>query len=139
MLYNVLVIYLKNAIISLEEITMNNYKIPRYLQNAGAWFVASHCFEVYENYELLTTDKKFKERFFKKIFDSEQRDLTLKSKISQTSAILKIIRMNKIIKSLHFIVNSEYISTSDPITITNAYRTLSKFAFKYNINIPSKK
>lgn len=85
---------------------------------------------VIENYQNLENNKGCKNKFIKDVFNSQGRDSDYGGTRVRINALLRIVRSNKIIEALEYIIDSDRINKDDPKAVEMAKEALIKIKSK---------
>jgi len=98
--------------------------LKRNIESAGGWFVGEYAAMIIDNYDCLSSDKKYKNEFIKHIFNSQGRDKDYSGTRVRVNALLRVFKSNKIIEALNYIVTSYKINKDDPKAVEMAKEAL---------------
>jgi len=105
---------------------MEDKTLKRAIETAGCWFVAHYIKEVLDNFPRLEMDRAFKKSFTQTIFEKEQRDRTIGGTQARVSALMKVVRMNKVNEAMEYIIQSKRLNQADPKSVETAKEILKK-------------
>jgi hypothetical protein len=105
---------------------MEDKTLKRNVESAGGWFVGEYAALLLSNFNELENDKDFKHEFIGKIFHSHGRDSNFGGTRTRVNAVLRIIKTNKIVEALEYIIDSDRISKDEPKAIMMAKEALKE-------------
>lgn len=101
----------------------------RNIEYAGGWFVGEYMGLVLDNFNELENNKEFKNEFVKDIFSRRGRGEDSGGTRIRVDAVLRIIKSNKEVGALEYIINSSTINNKEPKAVSIAKETLKKIEF----------
>lgn len=112
--------------IALEVIIMLDKTLKRNIESAGGWFVGEYTALILSKFNELENDKDFKNEFVRDVFHSQGRDKDYGGTRTRVNAVIRIIKSNKVVDALEYIVDSVRINKEEPKAAQKAKETLSK-------------
>lgn len=103
---------------------MQDKVLKRDIETSGGWFVGEYAAIVVDKYHELENDQDFKNEFIRDIFHNQGRDSDYRGTRVRINALLRIIRNNKIIEALEYVIDSERINKDDPKAVEMAKEIL---------------
>jgi hypothetical protein len=100
--------------IALEVIKMQDKTLKRNIESAGGWFVGEYIALILSKFNELENDKDFKNEFVREVFNSQGRDKDYGGTRTRVNAVIRIIKSDKVIEALEYIVDSVRINKEEP-------------------------
>ncbi|WP_051640945.1 hypothetical protein [Bacillus sp. MB2021] len=112
--------------IALEVIIMQDKTLKRNIESAGGWFIGEYTALILSKFNELENDKDFKNEFVRDVFHSQGRDKDYGGTRTRVNAVIRIIKSNKVVDALEYIVDSVRINKEEPKAAQMAKEALSK-------------
>lgn len=109
---------------------MQDKVLKRDIESAGGWFVGEYSNSIIEKYNDLESNKDYKNQFIKDVFNNQGRDSDYGGTRVRVNALLRIVRGNKVLEALNYIIASDRINKDDPNAIEMAKEVLMKLQSK---------
>jgi hypothetical protein len=106
--------------IALEVIKMQDKTLKRNIESAGGWFVGEYIALILSKFNELENDKDFKNEFVREVFNSQGRDKDYGGTRTRVNAVIRIIKSDKVIEALEYIVDSVRINKEEPKAVQMA-------------------
>ncbi|MDW0111142.1 hypothetical protein [Sporosarcina aquimarina] len=104
---------------------MEDKSTKRLIASAGAWFVGEYAAVMIERFTELESNKRYKSEFIEDIYNSLGRDRNLDGTSTRVNAVLRIIRSNKIVEALEYVIQSDRMRKDNPGAVRKAKETLN--------------
>ncbi|GLB61743.1 hypothetical protein NCCP133_38720 [Cytobacillus sp. NCCP-133] len=112
---------------------MQDKTLKRNIESAGGWFVGEYAAEILNKFNQLENDKNFKNEFVREVFHSQGRDKDYGGTRTRVNAVLRIIKSNKTVEALEYIISSDRINKEEPKAVQMAKDTLREIKSKQTI------
>ncbi|MGQ4666837.1 hypothetical protein ACUIJN_13590 [Metabacillus halosaccharovorans] len=109
---------------------MQDKVLKRNIDSAGGWFVGEYATVMMDKYNELENSKDSKIEFVKEIFHSQGRDKDYGGTRTRVNAVLRIIKSDKMIEALEYIIASERINKEEPKAVQMAKEALIEIKAK---------
>ena len=110
--------------ITLEVIIMQDKTLKRNIESAGGWFVGEYAGLIMNKFNELENDKDVKNEFVRDVFHSQGRDKDYGGTRTRVNAVIRIIKSNKLIEALEYIIKSDRINREEPKAVRMAKEEL---------------
>ncbi len=105
---------------------MQDKTLKRNIESAGGWFIGEYTALILSKFNELENDKDFKNEFVRDVFHSQGRDKDYGGTRTRVNAVIRIIKSNKVVDALEYIVDSVRINKEEPKAAQMAKEALSK-------------
>lgn len=112
---------------------MQDKVLKRNIESAGGWFVGEYAALIRKKFNQLENDKDFKSEFVREVFHSQRRDKDYGGTRTRVNAVIRIIRSNKVIEALEYIIDSDRINKDEPKAIKMAKEALRDIKSKQTV------
>ncbi|MCM3800350.1 hypothetical protein M4A92_17485 [Caldibacillus thermoamylovorans] len=99
---------------------MQDKVLKRNIESAGGWFVGEYAALILNKFNELESDKDFKNEFVREIFHNHGRDRDFGGTRTRVNAVIRIIKSNKIIEALEYVIHSDRINNEEPKAVEMA-------------------
>lgn len=103
---------------------MQDNVLKRNIESAGGWFVGEYAALIQNKFNQLEKDKEFKSEFVREVFHSQRRDKDYGGTRTRVNAVLRIIKSNKMIEALEYVIDSNRINKDEPKAVQMAKEAL---------------
>ena len=103
---------------------MHDKGLKRNIESAGGWFVGEYAALIRNKFNQLENDKDFKNEFVGKVFHNQGRDKDYGGTRTRVNAVLRIIKSNKMVEALEYIIDSDRINKEEPKAVKMAKKAL---------------
>ena len=105
---------------------MQDKTLKRNIESAGGWFVGEYTSLILSKFNELENDKDFKNEFVREVFISQGRDKDYGGTRTRVNAVIRIVKSDKVIEALEYIVDSVRINKDEPKAVQMAKRALTE-------------
>lgn len=116
--------------IALGVILMQDRTLKRNIESAGGWFVGEYAASILNKFNELESDTDFKNEFVREVFHNQGRDKDFGGTRTRVNAVIRIIKSNKIIEALEYVIDSDRINKEEPKAVQMAKIALSEIESK---------
>lgn len=89
-------------------------------------FIGDYAALIVNKYNELEKDKECKGKFIREVFHDQGRDKDYGGTRTRVNAVLRIIKSNKIIEALEYIVESERLNNDEPKAVRKAREAIGE-------------
>jgi len=119
--------------IAVEVIIMQDKTLKRNIKSAGGWFVGEYTALILSKFNELEKDLDFKNEFVRELFNSQGRDRDYSGTRTRVNAVIRIVKSDKVIEALQYIVDSVRINNEEFKAVQMAKEALSEIKSKQTI------
>jgi len=110
---------------------MQDKTLKRNIESAGGWFVGEYAVLILKKLNELESDKDFKNEFVREVFHNHGRDKDFGGTRTRVNAVIRIIKSNKIIEALEYVIHSDRINNEEPKAVEMAKVALREIKSQY--------